>query len=143
MLKKEAPQNITHPASFSGFRELHTFLAAHPFDPALHAHRIAVQDHLRSIEEELEKNIDHVDIEPFVRGAIDAIRSFHEALWEFHIDQHEQLQQEAETELSSLRVILGPVQWRDAVEEVMRDKLRMRFPLLSAQTIWQAINNKN
>ena len=47
---------------------------------------------------------------------------------------------ESERELESLRALLGMQHWREMVEEVMRDKVRSKYPLISAQSIWNAIN---
>ena len=72
--------------------------------------------------------------------AIGFCRIFHEKLWENSVDQHEDIRMEAEKELESLRALLGTQHWREMVEEVMRDKVRSRYPLISAQSIWNAIN---
>ena len=72
--------------------------------------------------------------------AIGFCRVFHEKAWENHIDQHEELRVESERELESLRALLGMQHWREMVEEVMRDKVRSKYPLISAQSIWNAIN---
>ena len=82
-------------------------------------------------------------LEIIAEEAIQAICCFHDSLWELSSDQHELLQQNAEFELSSLRNLLSPPQWRDAVEEVMRDGLRAQYPLLTAESIWNALNNPN
>ena len=72
--------------------------------------------------------------------AIGFCRIFHERVWENHVDQHEDLRVKAEEELESLRPLLGMQHWREMVEEVMRDKVRSQYPLISAQSIWNAIN---
>lgn len=72
--------------------------------------------------------------------AIGFCRIFHEKVWENHVDHHEDLRTEAEKELESLRPLLGTQHWREMVEEVMRDKIRSKYPLISAQSIWNAIN---
>ena len=73
------------------------------------------------------------------KGTI-ACRIFHEEAWKCHSDQEEVLRVQAERELASLQKLLGTQHWREMVEEVMRDKLRSQFPLISAQSIWNAIN---
>ncbi|MEC7984740.1 MAG: hypothetical protein VX278_06230 [Myxococcota bacterium] len=80
------------------------------------------------------------DLETLAKKAIKGCRDFHETVWRICEDQHEQLQLQSEQELASLRNLLGEQHWREMVEEVMRDKLRSRFPLISAQSIWNAIN---
>ena len=82
---------------------------------------------------------DYTD-EALAEAAIQACRGFHEEAWRLCEDQHEALHQQSEEELSSLRNLLGEQHWREMVEEVMRDKLRSQFPLISAQSIWNAIN---
>lgn len=72
--------------------------------------------------------------------AIGFCRMFHERVWQVSVEQHEDLRIEAETELTSLRSLLGMQHWREMVDEVMRDKVRSRYPLISAQSIWNAIN---
>ena len=66
-------------------------------------------------------------------------RQFHEQLWELSVDQHADLHERAERELESLRTLLGPQHWREMLEEVMRDKLRSQYPIISAQSIWNAV----
>ena len=78
--------------------------------------------------------------EPIANKAIQACRDFHEKAWLQSTEQHEKLQIQSEEELSSLQNLLGAQHWREMVEEVMRDKLRSQFPLISAQSIWNAIN---
>ena len=79
-------------------------------------------------------------LESIADRAISACRDFHEQAWHLCEEQHESLQEQSEAELSSLRNLLGEQHWREMVEEVMRDKLRSQFPLVSAQAIWNAIN---
>ena len=67
-------------------------------------------------------------------------RAFHAEAWIQAEPEQEQLQIASEQELSALRAILPAIKWQEAVEEVMRDKVRMRYPLISAQKIWDAIN---
>ena len=78
--------------------------------------------------------------EELANQAIQACCDFHEQAWQLSEHLHEGLQEQAETELLSLRNLLGEQHWREMVEEVMRDKLRSQFPLISAQSIWNAIN---
>ena len=66
-------------------------------------------------------------------------RNFHERMWELSVDQHADLHQRAERELESLRTLLGSQHWREMLEEVMRDKLRSQYPIISAQSIWNAV----
>ena len=81
-----------------------------------------------------------MDFEKIVQKAIVVLVQIHNQIFESTYDEHEELQIDAEMELSSLRSILPPVQWRDAVDEVVRDKLRQRYPSLRVGAIWDAIN---
>jgi hypothetical protein len=80
------------------------------------------------------------DLEEAMQKAISVLVKIHEYIYEATINEHEELQVEAEIELSSLRSILPPIQWRDAVDEVIRDKLRQRFPSLRVGHFWDMIN---
>ena len=80
------------------------------------------------------------DREEAARRGAAACRAFHQSLWEASFYEHEELQQQAEAELESMSSLLSPVRMREAVEEIMRDKLRSRYPLVSAQALWEAIN---
>ena len=44
------------------------------------------------------------------------------------------------SKIEDKEILLSPLRWKDAVEEVARDRLRIQYPLLSAQMIWNAIN---
>ena len=80
------------------------------------------------------------DIEICAEKGIQACRTFHEALWKESFEEHEALRLQSETELASLQPLLGLIHWKEMVEEVMRDKIRSRYPLISAQSIWNALN---
>ena len=80
------------------------------------------------------------EIEEVMQNIIPTLVQIHQLIYEATIDEHEVLQSQAEFELSSLRTILPPIQWRDAVDEVIRDKLRQRFPSLRVGAVWDAIH---
>lgn len=79
-------------------------------------------------------------VEERARQAIAACRRFHEAVWDAIIDQRTQLLYDAEVELDALRGLLKGAAWDAAVEEVARDRVRARFPLVSAQVIWDRLH---
>ena len=81
-----------------------------------------------------------IDLNTQAEKAIQCCRLFHEQIWNSSQEEHESLREEAEKELESLRALLGLPHWREMVEEVMRDKLRAQYPIISAQSIWNAIN---
>ena len=71
---------------------------------------------------------------------ISACRSFQDCAWECAFDDLFELQSAAEAELSELKSLLRGQAWKDAVEEVMRDHVRQRHPLVNAQAVWNALN---
>lgn len=106
---------------------------------------LKLSDHLTGHQETLVQQLTTLSqkedsIQEKAEKAIGFCRIFHERAWENHVDQHEELRVEAEKELESLHALLGPQHWREMVEEVMRDKVRSKYPLISAQSIWNAIN---
>ena len=86
-----------------------------------------LQDRKRRIEDQLQRTIK-------------LLSDIHQKIYQETIDEHEELYFQAELELTSLRSILPPMQWRDAVDEVIRDKLRQRYPSLRVGVVWDMIN---
>lgn len=74
------------------------------------------------------------------RLAIAACRRFHEAVWDAIATQRQALLADATVELESLRRLLKGAAWDAAVEEVARDRVRARFPLVSAQVVWDRLH---
>lgn len=66
--------------------------------------------------------------------------TFQEAAWQASFDEHIELQEKAELELSGLKTLLRGQAWMEAVEEVMRDQVRQRYAVVNAQRIWTALN---
>ena len=137
--KKKSIESLGQ-CSYPKFRKIKIFLGSHAFPKELDEHRKILLSQFNKAEHNLANVNTAQALELVAKQTIKAIRFFHDALWEFSSDQHEQLQQSAEVELSSLRNLLGPSQWRDAVEEVMRDALRSKYPLLTAESVWNALN---
>ena len=79
-------------------------------------------------------------LEERARQAISACRRFHEAVWDAIGEQRPALLADAEVELDALRGLLKGAAWEAAVEEVARDRVRARFPLVSAQVIWDRLH---
>jgi hypothetical protein len=79
------------------------------------------------------------DIETLASEAIRAIVAFHEATWQASNDQYEALRNQAHLELTALKSILSPAAFEAAVDEVSRDLLRQRNPLVSAKEIWDRL----
>jgi hypothetical protein len=72
------------------------------------------------------------------RQALQIIRQFHEEDWR-RADRASLLAL-ATAELVDLREKLSDKQWSTALEEVARDTLRARHPLLSATAIWDSLS---
>jgi len=72
------------------------------------------------------------------REALAVVRRFHEDAWA-QADR-DSLIALATDELQDLRGKLDDKQWTAALEEVARDKLRARQPLLSATAIWDSLS---
>jgi len=88
--------------------------------------------------ERLAKN--NWDRDETAQKAIALISEFHEYSWREYGCHQTDFIVEAEEELDNLRSLLTGTRWNDAVEEVARDRFRMRFPLLSAHSIWDILN---
>ena len=146
-MQKKAFQKINDKQDLPHIDKLKERILAETLPIALHHQRVEL---LNVIEELREVHKSQKDVyslpqrqkafEPIVQKAIVVLVAMHQQIFEHTIDEHEQLHREAEFELTSLRTILPPVQWRDSVEEVVRDKLRQRYPSLRVGVIWDAIN---
>jgi len=99
---------------------------------------------IQSLQQQLAKNLSSLSKQDLcmhdqAEQGIAFCREFHEGVWEQSSDQHADLYDRAEQELESLRTLLGLQHWREMLEEVMRDKLRSQYPIISAQSIWNAV----
>ena len=92
---------------------------------------------IRSLEGLAHQNLNRDDT---ASKAIALISDFHEQAWREYGCHQSDFIVEAEEELENLRNFLTGSRWNEAVEEVARDRLRMRFPLLCAHTIWDILN---
>lgn len=82
------------------------------------------------------------DPETAATEAVAACRYFHEAAWNACSDQHSALREEAMVELAALKNILNPDALAAAVDEVARDIVRRRTPLVSAKVVWDRVSAK-
>lgn len=71
--------------------------------------------------------------------AVVAVRSFQEAAWNQAQAEINALRQEADQELAALKSVLTPQALATAVEEVCRDIVRRRTPLVSASAVWDRV----
>lgn len=73
------------------------------------------------------------------RQAIAACRVFQDAAWKAAAPEREALLARAAEELASLREIISEEAFQAAVEEVARDRVRARTPLVSAVVVWDRV----
>jgi len=119
-----------------------------------HVFSILHQRIINSIQEnteylELQRSIAHqlIAIDPkqdekiITEEAISLIASFHQQAWENTNDRIELLEQ-AESEIEMMKSMIPPQRWNELVEEIARDHLRSRFPLFSAQMIWDSVKGR-
>jgi hypothetical protein len=71
--------------------------------------------------------------------AISLISSFHQQVWDESEEERFLLTKQAENEIAAMRSMIPPRKWNDLVEEIARDHLRSRYPLFSAQMIWDSL----
>ena len=83
-----------------------------------------------------------VDSEHAATGAVSACRAFQETAWGQAQAEHEALRLQALEELSALQSVLSPEALESAVEEVARDIVRRRFPLVSAREVWDRVSTE-
>lgn len=74
-----------------------------------------------------------------VDQAISLISSFHQTIWEESDTDRLHLLEQAEEEISAMKSMIPTNRWNELVEEIARDQLRSRFPLFSAQMIWDSL----
>jgi hypothetical protein len=80
------------------------------------------------------------DPESAATEAVSACRYFHEAAWKACSEEHASLREEAMMELAALKNILNPDALAAAVDEVARDIVRRRTPLVSAKVVWDRVS---
>lgn len=71
--------------------------------------------------------------------AISLISSFHQHVWEESEEERPLLLDKAEEEIAAMRSMIPTSRWNELVEEIARDQLRSRFPLFSAQMVWDSL----
>ncbi len=71
--------------------------------------------------------------------AISLISSFHQTVWEESGEERSLLLEKAEEEISEMSSMIPANRWNELVEEIARDQLRSRFPLFSAQMVWDSL----
>ncbi len=129
--RPSAPSAETH----TGLLSLAGEISAMTIAPGLSALRRDLVKALTAISE-----ADGTPLEERARLAIRACRRFHEGVWAALADQHAAMLADASAELDGLRSVLKENAWQAAVEEVARDRIRARFPLISAQVVWERLS---
>ena len=66
-------------------------------------------------------------------------RQFHESLWNASGPTQQTLRERAEAELAPMKSALSDRQFQDLTEEIARDHLRARYPIVSAQFVWDTL----
>ena len=133
----EAPASIAEqPSQHRGIAQWISQLKSQPLSTF---HYKEQQDFAQKLDE-LQLQHDETAFEQLSNAVSTLITNFHKNLWEATVDEHEQLSQQAELELASLKTLLPTFRWSEAVEEVMRESVRARCPLINAQTMWNALN---
>lgn len=138
------------PAPFAGpaqawpaLQRLAADVAAMPVAPAL----VEARAHLVAALERLGAGLG-VDGAPLpldptgelvARGAIAACRAFHDAAWTAAEGERAGLMEAARADLASLAEVLPEDAFLAAAEEVARDRLRARTPLVSASVVWDRL----
>ncbi len=79
------------------------------------------------------------DPDMVARAAIDACRGFQAAAWDAAEPEITELQDEARAQIQALEKVLDPRAFQAAVEEVARDMVHARFPLVSAKVVWDRL----
>lgn len=87
------------------------------------------------------KNLPNGDLDTIAKAATQACRDFHDATWTALKSEHVALQAAATQELAALASILDEAAFASAVEAVARDQVRARFPLVSAQAVWDTLHS--
>lgn len=77
------------------------------------------------------------DPEARAREACAVLRRFHARVWETLGDERATLLAEAAADLAALRELLGQDGFDRACEEHSRDRVRSRYPTLSATRVWE------
>jgi hypothetical protein len=73
------------------------------------------------------------------RAAVQGVRTFFERLWVARADQHDNLRAVATAQLEPLKNVVKGKNFTDLVEEGARQQLRVRFQLVSAQSVWDTL----
>ena len=82
----------------------------------------------------------NADPERTATEAVSACRTFQEAAWNTAQAEHQTLRTQALEELAALQNVLSTEAPEAAIEEVARDIVRRRYPLVSAREVWDRVS---
>jgi hypothetical protein len=91
---------------------------------------------------ELVRALDELDGEPIdarADRAIAAVRRFHESVWQALGEGRAAVEEDARRELGALLTDMEETKARAAIEEVARDLVRARYPLVAAKVVWDTL----
>ena len=81
------------------------------------------------------------DPDTAAREAIEACRRFQATAWTLAKVEVEAIESAARIQLAALEKILDKAAFEAAVEEVVRDTIHARFPLVSAKVVWDRLTS--
>jgi hypothetical protein len=90
----------------------------------------------------LVRSLDELDgdtIDARADRAIAAVRRFHEAVWQVLGEGRAAVEEDARRELGALLDDMEETKARAAIEEVARDLVRARYPLVAAKVAWDRL----
>jgi hypothetical protein len=85
------------------------------------------------------RDLDAGSIEARADRAIAAVRRFHESVWQALGEGRAPVEEEARRELGALLDDMEETKARAAIEEVARDLVRARYPLVAAKVVWDRL----
>ena len=124
------PKETTHCVDFTEFLQALNDMAV---PPTLEFARRALIDEIQRVDRA-------TDPEYAATTAVAACRRFQEHAWNTAESEHRNLRNEALESLSALKSILNPAALEAAVDEIARDLIRRRYPLVSARSVWDRVS---
>ena len=130
---KPTPLATNEPKPTINFSEFVHELEAMTVPPNLYKTRLALIEELKSL------GGSH-DPEYAATTAVAACRRFQERAWLAAEEEHTELRTQARDSLAALKNVLNPAAFEAAVDEVARDLVRRRYPLVSARSVWDRVS---
>lgn len=124
------PEETSQRVDFTDFLES---LSEMDVPQSLEFARQALVDEIKQVDQDM-------DPEYAATTAVAACRRFHEHAWYAAEPEHPALRTEALESLSALKNVLNPAALEAAVDEIARDLIRRRYPLVSARSVWDRVS---